>query len=156
MAALSCNSLLHYLRHPTKYLTMNNFKPSEKCKRYGKISKLVISSKSQVKDAVICQPDPPAPPPPKKKKINKKKTKPSQEIFVKTVFFHQNMNTISFYKLFMVHYDYLIERYVCSMAFSAFTRHHLQFFPVAHQILLQRQTLWPSNMPKGCGNKMPI
>ena len=28
---------------------------------------------------------------------------------VKTVFFHQNMNKISFYKFFMVHYDYLIK-----------------------------------------------
>ena len=38
------------------------------------------------------------------------------------------MNKISFYKFFMVHFDYLIERYLCSMAFSAFTRHHLQFY----------------------------
>ena len=30
-------------------------------------------------------------------------------MFVKTVFFHQNMNKISFYKFFMVHYDYLIK-----------------------------------------------
>ena len=43
-------------------------------------------------------------------------------IFVKTVFFLGNMNEISFYKFFMVHYDYIIERYLCSMAFSAFTR----------------------------------
>ena len=47
-------------------------------------------------------------------------------MFVKTVF-HQNMNKISFYKFFMVHYDYLTERlerylYLCSMAFSALTR----------------------------------
>ena len=48
-------------------------------------------------------------------------------IFVKTVFFHGNMNKISFYKFFMVHYDYIIERYLCSMAFSAFTRYHSQF-----------------------------
>ena len=44
MAALSCNSLLHTLPH--KYLIMNIlFKTSEKCKRSGKISKLIIFSK---------------------------------------------------------------------------------------------------------------
>ena len=42
--------------------------------------------------------------PPPQKKINKLQ---SQETFVKTVFFHQNMNKISFYKFFMVHYDSL-------------------------------------------------
>ena len=56
----------------------------------------------------------------------------------------------------MVHYEYLIERNLCSMAFSAFTRYHLQFVLVAHQILLLGQTLRPRNMPKGCGNKMPL
>ena len=47
------------------------------------------------------------------------------------------VNKISFYNFFMVHFDYLIERYLCSMAFSAFTRHHLQFCScrLAHQIL---------------------
>ena len=41
--------------------------------------------------------------------------------------FHQNINKISFHKFFMVHYDYLIERYLCSIALSALTRYHLQF-----------------------------
>ena len=27
------------------------------------------------------------------------------------------------------------------------------FFLVAHQVLLRGQTLWPRNMPKGCGNR---
>ena len=31
------------------------------------------------------------------------------DIFVKTVFFHQNIIKISFYEFFMVNYDYLIE-----------------------------------------------
>ena len=38
-------------------------------------------------------------PPPKKKKKKKKKKLQSQEIYVKTVFFRQNMNKISFYKI---------------------------------------------------------
>ena len=62
------------------------------------------------------QPPPPNPhPPPPKKKKKKKIYIYSLEIFVKTVFFHQNMNKISFYKFFKVHYVYLIERYLCSM-----------------------------------------
>ena len=30
------------------------------------------------------------------------------------------------------------------------------FALVAHQMLLWGQTLQPRNMPKGCGNKMPL
>ena len=76
----------------------------------------------RVKDAVIYPSDPPPlPTPPPKKKV----TKP--RIICENCVFYLNMNKISFYKLFMLHYAYLIERYLCSMTFSTFIRHHLQF-----------------------------
>ena len=82
----------------------------------------------------VHRPTPSHPPPPPQKK--KKKKLQSQKIFVKTVvFFHQNINEISFYKFSMVHYDYLIERYLCAMALSAFTRHHWQGLPVGFLLL---------------------
>ena len=63
----------------------------------GALASHPMSTNPQVKDAVICPPPPP--PQKKKKKIQ------SQEIFVKTVFFHQNINKFPFYKFFMVHYS---------------------------------------------------
>ena len=53
--------------------------------------------------------------PPKKKKYIRKIQ--SQEIFVKTVFIHQNMKKNHF-----INFSW----YLCSMAFSAFTRYHLR------------------------------
>ena len=61
------------------------------------------------------------------------------------------MNKISFYKFFMVHYDYLIKRYLCSMAFSAFTRYHLQFCSSSSSNIASGTKSRPGNMPKECG-----
>ena len=60
-------------------------------------------------------------------------------------------------------YDYLIEKYLCSMyfcinicAFTCLQGTTCSFSLVAHQILLRGQTLRPRNMPKGCGGRTPL
>ena len=55
----------------------------------------------------------------------------------------------------MVHYDYLKGIYV-QWHFPLLQGTTCSFVLVAHQILLRGQTLRPRNMPKGCGNKMPL
>ena len=84
--------------------------------------------KPQVKDAVIYLHPPKHPPPPSpNKKKRKKYTIYSPEISVKVVFPSKSVLYFILYFFFLYTIVYLIERYLCSTAFSAFTSYHLQF-----------------------------
>ena len=99
-----------------------------------------------MKDAAIC---PPPPPPPKNNFKAKKylwKLCFSIRIWIRfrLINFSWYTMTILLKGIYVQWYFLLLQGTTCSSVL------------VPHQILLRGQTLWLRNMPKGCGNKMPL